>query len=92
MKCWHVVAISLLLVGCSSAPPDYPEAYRRALQMPSSALPPADAADRFAQLYERVDEPGFEERARAFYAPSLYFNDTLATLTSVDQLVAHLAT
>jgi len=90
----YSIALAVLvgvLVGCSSAPPpDYPDAYHRALLTTTPAPVPADAADRFAALYERVDQPGYEERTRAFYAPQLYFNDTLTTLHSADQLVAHL--
>jgi hypothetical protein len=79
------------LVGCSrTGAPDYPVAYHRALQTMTPAALPADAADRFAALYEQVDQPGYEARTRAFYAPRLYFNDTLTTLDSADQLVAHL--
>lgn len=37
-----------------------------------------------------IHEKGYEQRTRDFYAQRLYFNDTLATLTTADQLVEHL--
>jgi hypothetical protein len=87
-----LIGTALLLLGACVAPVsrDYPERYAEALAKAPSAPPPADAITRFAELYARLHEAGFEERARAFYAPSLYFNDTLTTLATHDELVAHL--
>ena len=86
---------TLLATLCATAcatprAPDYPQRYASALEGAPIAAPPEGAAARFAELYARVHEPGFDERARAFYAPSLYFNDTLTTLTSNEQLVEHM--
>ncbi len=86
-----LLILGALVGGCSgSVPSDYPEAYHRALLEKPASPPPGDAAQRFAQLYERIDQPGYEQRTRAFYAPRLYFNDTLTTLVSADQVVEHL--
>jgi SnoaL-like domain len=77
--------------GC--AMPDaasYPAAYHDALRTIAGSSPPTDAVARFAALYARVHEPGYDDRARQFYAPMLYFNDTLTTLHTNEQLVEHL--
>lgn len=95
MRMLNPIAGLLVLVtvvaGCSnSTPPNYSDAYHRALLATPASPPPSDAAQRFAQLYEHIDLPGYEQRTRAFYAPQLYFNDTLTTLGSADQMVEHL--
>ena len=87
-----LVGFLLVLAGCSNVDvSQYPDAYRQALVANPGVVPPPDAAERFAALYRHVHERGVEERVRGFYAPSLYFNDTLATLTSADQVAAHIA-
>jgi SnoaL-like domain len=84
-------ALALVAAGCAApTAPGYPVVYHDALRTTSPAAPPADAEARFADLYARVHEPGFDARAKAFYANDLYFNDTLATLRTEDELVEHL--
>ena len=86
-----LLVLATAVAGCSSSTsPNYPDAYHQALLATPASPPPSDAAQRFAQLYELTDQPGYEQRTRAFYAPRLYFNDTLTTLGSADQIVEHL--
>lgn len=94
------LAFLLGATGCTGQTADanrYPALFAQAVAEPRvteaelfAGHPPA--ALGFVELMRGLpQDDAWEAQARAVYAEDLYFSDTLAHLTSVDQLVAHLA-
>ncbi|MDX1381589.1 MAG: nuclear transport factor 2 family protein, partial [Xanthomonadales bacterium] len=50
----------------------------------------AEAAARFADVFADLRAPHLEQKLESFYAPDLWFNDTLATITNRDDLVRYM--
>lgn len=90
--------LALLLAGCASAPEPYAVRYHQALdeagasdtkrQAQSQAGPTQLRA--FTSLFTNLQKPDLRERIAGVYAAQLYFNDTVHTLTSRDEVVAYL--
>lgn len=86
--------LALLLAACSSAPKGpygYTDQYQQALATADSGHTPDTAViDRFIAFYNPLDATTIAEQIDSIYADPVYFNDTLVTLTTRDELAAHL--
>lgn len=90
--------LTLLLAGCASAPEPYAVTYHQALDQAEAsdnkphAQPQVGEAQlrAFANLFTNLQGPGLRERISGVYATQLYFNDTVHTLTSRDQVADYL--
>jgi len=95
-------AAALLLTGCSAAPRsatqeswlDYLETERRLEALGTTLEPNGEkeqrAIDRFQSLLSDFKADDFQSQIRAVYADDAFFNDTIKTLHSVDEIERHL--
>ena len=91
-----VAVLCAVLAACAGAPPvDVAAEHEAALaaSAPAAAGSPAPgsaaekaAVDRFVRFISDLSTGTVKADIRAVYAPSLYFNDTLKTIRSVDEL------
>lgn len=85
----------VLATGCSSQPAGpygYTSSYLEARPVCDNSVSPSrESLLTFIDFYDRLDEPGVEERVEKIYADPLYFNDTLITLRDRESLRRHLA-
>lgn len=91
--------LTLLLITCAlwscastpAGPYGYTHTYLHEQQHCSGSMPPDEEdIDRFMAFYNKLAEPDVDQRIQPVYAEDLYFNDTLITLRSRDDLAAHL--
>ena len=69
----------------------YATEYREALQsQPAAATDAETAAERFVEVYADLRAPDLAKRIEGFYAPTFWFNDTLASITDRDDLVRYM--
>lgn len=86
-----VLALGATACATSGDPMGYASQYRDALR--NSAAEPPDAtiaAQRFVEVYADLRAPDLAQKLASFYAPELWFNDTLATITDRDDLVRYM--
>lgn len=89
-----LLVLTIALWGCSSTPAGpygYTASYFEARSLCDDAGPADNQQiERFMQFYNQLSNAPVKQHIADIYAPDIYFNDTLVTLTSRDSLASHL--
>ena len=94
-----VALLALLLVGCGTPGNQVAaerakasvEAYLAALEaLPGDSAGIDEGLPRFEMAYQDLADPGIGAAIEAVYAPELFFNDTVHTITDRERLTAYM--
>jgi hypothetical protein len=92
-----IVGLFFLLVSCAGAPVDstntesYFNTHSQLMQSSSATAVSSDVKNKFQMVLGDFKKTMTEENLRELYAEDLYFNDTLVTIRSIDELITYMA-
>lgn len=84
------ILVATALLGNTARAEDSPVESYLALSA-AEAIPDLSVLREFPAVFERLEAENLKQRVEAAYASTIFFNDTLVTLTSRDELVEYLA-